>query len=72
MIGLLWLDIDPKKSFNDKVLDAAERYKSKFGVMPNVCYVHPTMVDSFNVKEIRILPDKYTLKYHFLVGIQTA
>ncbi len=44
--GLVWYDNDPKKSLDDKLSEAAHRYKEKFGVEPNVCYIHPSHYDA--------------------------
>ena len=43
--GLLWYDDDPKCDLADKVIRAAQRYEHKFGMAPNVCYVHPSVMD---------------------------
>lgn len=44
-LGLLWYDNDPKKTLERKVLEAAIRYREKFGSEPNVCYVNPTQLE---------------------------
>ena len=43
-IGLLWYDGDPKRPLEDKIGQAAERYREKYGRWPNTCYVHPQAV----------------------------
>jgi hypothetical protein len=45
MIGLLWLDDDPKRNWGQKVEHAARRYREKFGHPPTVCSVHPSMLN---------------------------
>ena len=40
-IGLLWFDDNAKRTLADKVGLAALRYEQKFGMPPNVCFVHP-------------------------------
>ncbi|HID86222.1 MAG TPA: hypothetical protein EYP55_02460 [Anaerolineae bacterium] len=40
-VGLLWYDDDPKRPFAEKIEAAARRYREKFGVRPNTCYVNP-------------------------------
>ncbi len=45
MVGLLWFDDDPHRGLKEKVERAAKRYAEKFGRYPNVCYVHPSMLD---------------------------
>jgi hypothetical protein len=38
--ALLWKDFDPKRSLADKIARAAARYRTKFGVRPNLCYIN--------------------------------
>jgi hypothetical protein len=44
--GWLWYDNDPKKPLDEKLTEAALRYKQKFGIEPTVCYVNPAHLDS--------------------------
>ncbi|MBI3734810.1 MAG: hypothetical protein HY259_15330 [Chloroflexi bacterium] len=43
-VGMLWFDNDPKRSLEDKVERAAQYYREKYGVAPNLCYAHPRTV----------------------------
>jgi hypothetical protein len=43
-IGLLWYDNDPRRTLEDKIGQAAQRYREKYGRWPNTCYVHPQAV----------------------------
>jgi hypothetical protein len=43
--GLVWYDNDPKKTLDVKMVEAARRYKEKFGAEPTVCYVNPAHLD---------------------------
>jgi hypothetical protein len=43
-VGLLWYDGDPRRSLEDKIGRAAQRYREKYGRWPNTCYVHPQAV----------------------------
>ncbi len=40
--GLLWYDDDPGRDLAEKIGRATQRYQQKFGVAPDVCYVHPS------------------------------
>jgi len=42
--GLLWYD-NGRKPIWDKIEDAAKRYKDKFGVAPDTCFVNPVDLD---------------------------
>lgn len=70
LVGLLWYDKDPKIPFAQKVEEAAERYREKYGVEPNTCYVNPTtlpagvVVPGFELRVwATIRPD------HFWIGV---
>jgi hypothetical protein len=80
-IGLLWYDGDPKRPLEDKVGQAAERYRQKYGRWPNTCYVHPQVVGDQGTgglrlacqvnsakSTVRILPAPNILVHHFWVG----
>lgn len=53
-IGLLWYDGDPKRPLEDKVGQAVERYREKYGRMPNTCYVHPLLVGDRSTDGLRL------------------
>jgi len=40
-IGLLWYDDDPQRTLEAKIGRAADRYREKYGRLPDTCYVHP-------------------------------
>lgn len=42
--GLLWYDDDPQRTLEAKIGRAAERYREKYGRLPDTCYVHPQAV----------------------------
>ena len=43
-IGMLWFDNDPKSSITVKIERAALYYRNKYGQIPTLCFVHPSMV----------------------------
>src|SRR3954464_9663938 len=69
-VGLMWYDKDPKISFVQKIEEAAERYRDRFGVEPNTCYVNPTTLPEGAVVpglELRVRP---TIRPHHLwIGV---
>jgi hypothetical protein len=69
--GLLWLDVDAKRSLDQKVARAAARYKEKFGRRPNMCYVHASALANGSVEldGVRIVPADNVLKHHFWIGV---
>ena len=70
--GLLWFDDSPRVSLTHKVLEAARRYREKFGRCPNVCYVHPSMLAASGPApaEVRVVKSSSVQPNHFWVGVQ--
>ncbi len=68
--GLLWFDDDPRRQIVEKVLQAAARYRQKFGSAPDVCYVSEQMLDGdeMRVGDLRILPASTVRPHHFWIG----
>lgn len=42
--GMLWFDNDPKTALDQKVQQAADYFRKKYGQTPNLCLVHPSML----------------------------
>jgi hypothetical protein len=42
-IGMLWFDNDKQTDLVTKIEDAADYYQHKYGLRPNLCFVHPSM-----------------------------
>ena len=73
--GLLWFDADPKRALNEKVAQAVDRYRHKFGRKPNLCYVNPMMLPGSEPSEcngVRLVPSRAVLKHHFWIGVEDA
>lgn len=47
-IGMLWFDNDVKAGLAARVERAARYYQNKYGAMPTLCFVHPSMLASQN------------------------
>jgi hypothetical protein len=43
-VGMLWFDNDPRTALTAKVTRAADYYRQKYGLIPDVCLVHPSML----------------------------
>jgi hypothetical protein len=43
---MLWFDNDQKAPLNTKVERAAAYYRQKYGKMPTLCFVHPSMLNT--------------------------
>lgn len=80
-IGMLWFDNSPGDDLPIKVKRAADYYRGKYGRMPTVCFVHPTMVsgaepgEATQVNEImsdgiRIKKNRSIMPNHFWMGVE--
>ena len=83
-IGMLWFDNDKKTSIPSKVEKAARYYQDKYGVSPDLCYVHPKTVqggkrgngrtkktvgqEALIIGKIRVLKNEKVLPDHFWIG----
>lgn len=43
-VGMLWFDNDPHTALTAKVARAADYYRQKYGLVPDLCLVHPSML----------------------------
>ncbi len=43
-VGMLWFDNDSKTDLNGKIERAAVYYRTKYGRVPTLCFVHPSML----------------------------
>lgn len=77
-IGMLWFDNDPKAKVDAKIARAASYYRDKYGKEPNLCFVHPSMVNNGSVQEqdnklrsgdIEVRTTQSVLPNHFWIGI---
>lgn len=68
--GLLWYDRDPKIPFARKVREAADRYREKYGVDANTCYVNPaTLPPAASVPGLELRTRTSIRPDHFWVGV---
>lgn len=69
-VGLMWFDDDAGRDLTQKVGRAARHYQRKFGRQPNVCYVHPSLLErgAPRVGSVRVASLASMLRHHFWVG----
>ncbi len=72
--GMLWFDNDPKADFKVKVERAATYYRTKYGRVANVCFVHPSMLEPNPTRPeaIEVRPSKSIMPNHFWIGVHIA
>lgn len=72
--GMLWFDNDPKIDLQAKIARAADYYRKKYGIKPDLCFVHPSMVNgglpARNGIEVRTTP--LVLPNHLWIGKHEA
>lgn len=71
-IGMLWLDADQVRSFEEKVSRAADYYQEKYGRLPELCYVNSKMLSEEKIVGlIAVKPIKSVQFNHFWLGMKT-
>lgn len=73
-IGMLWLDDDGRRSFEEKVTRAADYYQEKYGRFPELCLVNSKMLSAENKKvgRIDVQPTQTVLPHHFWLGMKAS
>lgn len=70
-IGMLWYDDSPRRSFQDKVAQAINYYRAKYGRLPNTCYVHPSCLpdEGDAACGLKLVGAEDILPHHFWLGV---
>ncbi len=71
-IGMLWFDNDPKTDLQSKVMRAAAYYAVKYGQAADLCFVHPSMINSekADAGEVSVRTHASVLPNHFWIGVR--
>lgn len=74
--GMMWFDNDPNTALKQKVLRAVNYYQTKYDLVPNLCFVHPSMLKGHS-KQVEGLSGKifvhsnhFVLPGHLWIGVQ--
>lgn len=76
-VGLLWFDNDVRRGIEEKVQRAAAHYATKYGHKPNVCFVHPSMLEGNGKRDVlrtdgvEVRAGCAILPNHFWIGVAT-
>lgn len=74
--GLLWFDDNPAATLEEKVRKAAAHYEHKYGLRPDLCFVHPPAFGGDGKVEkvdgVTIRPGRSVLPHHFWLGKDDA
>lgn len=72
--GLLWYDNDPLTTLSVKIQKAMDYYNKKFGRKPDLCLVHPSMMEGgkihFELGKLIIRPYRPVMPGHFWIGVE--
>ena len=76
-IGMLWQDCDPKADLQAKIARAASYYQQKYGQVPNLVFIHPSMAPAqpgspaaTGATGIEIRTSRSVLPNHFWMGVK--
>ena len=81
-VGLLWFDNNAKRDLTEKIIRAAKRYRQKFGIPPDTCYVHKSALSDLSavaqagndktarVGQIQVMTSQLVLPHYLWIGQQ--
>jgi hypothetical protein len=69
--GMLWFD-NSQIALDIKIQKAMEYYRKKYGRIPDLCLVHPSMLKDARLedKKITVRPYRPVLPGHIWIGIE--
>ena len=74
-VGMLWFDNDPRTALTAKVARAADYYRQKYGLAPDLCLVHPSMFSGPRpgqaeepAGKVAVRPNRLIQPGHFWIG----
>ena len=72
--GMLWFD-NSQTALNIKIQKAVDYYHKKYGRTPDLCLVHPSMLDAqnqpqFELNKLTVRPYRPVLPGHIWIGIE--
>jgi hypothetical protein len=81
-IGMLWFDNDKQTDLTAKIESASQYYFQKYGKLPNICFVHPSMLPkktnspenqkesaSYKAGNVEVKSNQSVLPNHLWIGI---
>ena len=74
--GMLWFD-NSQTALNIKIQKAVDYYHKKYGRTPDLCLVHPSMLDTqeknqrtLEINKLTVRPYRPVLPGHIWIGIE--
>ncbi len=81
-VGMLWYDNNPHMALKGKIEKAVAFYRQKYGQKPNLCLVHPSMIDQSytghgrdhpeEIGGMTVRPYRPVLPGHLWIGIEDS
>jgi len=72
--GMLWFDNDPRTTLSVKIQKAMDYYSKKFGRVPDLCLVNPSMLDGkqkqLELGKLTIRPYRPVMLGHLWIGVK--
>lgn len=72
--GMLWFDNDPHTTLSVKIQKAIDFYNKKFGRIPDLCLVHPSMLETgqkqFEIGKMIVRPYRSVMPGHLWIGVE--
>jgi len=71
---MLWYDNDPRTALTVKVGRAADYYRLKYGLVPDLCFVHPSMLIGHpqpieaSIEKVEVRSNRTIPPGHFWIG----
>lgn len=71
---MLWFDNNAGSDLPDKVQQAAQYYKHKYGRTPDLCFVNPSMISKKKIKsgDIEVRANSSITPHHFWIGVSSS
>jgi len=75
-VGMLWFDNDIHTALTVKVNRAADYYRHKYGLVPDLCLVHPSMLSERSdlveghAGKVTVRPNRAILPGHLWIGTE--
>ena len=71
---MLWFDNDPRTTLSVKIQKAMDYYSKKFGHIPDICLVNPSMLEGgqkqFDLGKLTIRPYQPLMPGHLWIGVE--
>jgi hypothetical protein len=66
---MLWFD-NSKSDLKTKIERAVNYYQMKYGRIPTLCFVHPSMLEDVRISGIDVKGNRQVLPNHLWVGVK--